>query len=106
MAEGWPDWPAVKATDGNEADGLAPVAVGDPATPPPPTKAGKRLRIETAASARRQMVKIYREMREGTLDITKGSKLIYALTEISRALERESIDRLNERLEAVEQAKR
>lgn len=106
MAEGWPDYPALAANDGNETDSSASVFGGIPATPPPPTKAGKRLRIETAASARRQMVKIYREMREGTLDITKGSKLIYALTEISRALERESIDRLNERLEAVEQVKR
>ncbi|MEG8039202.1 hypothetical protein QP166_07515 [Sphingomonas sp. LR60] len=63
---------------------------------------GKRLRIETGAAARRQMVKVYRQMASGELDVTKGSKLIYALTEISRALEREAVEALSERLDKIE----
>ena len=104
MATGWPDYPALMATNGDADNGLAPVPLTNPPSLPPAT-VGKRLRIETGASARRQMVKIFREMRDGTLDINKGSKLIYALTEISRALEREAVDRLSERLDTVEREK-
>ena len=104
MATGWPDYPALIASNGEADVGLVPDFCDIPAALPPAT-VGKRLRIETGASARRQMVKIFREMRDGTLDINKGSKLIYALTEISRALEREAVDRLSERLDTVERRK-
>jgi len=104
MATGWPDYPAIIAANGESDVSSAAVSCDIPATLPPAT-VGKRLRIETGASARRQMVKIYREMREGTLAVGVGTKLIYALTEISRALEREAVDRLSERLETVERRK-
>jgi hypothetical protein len=104
MATGWPDYPALMATNGDTDSGLAS-DIGHIPPSLPPTIVGKRLRIETGASARRQMVKIFREMRDGTLDINKGSKLIYALTEISRALERETVERLSERLDTVERRK-
>ena len=105
MAEGWNSYPASGAVNGNAGWGKAsatPVISSDPT--PARTKAGegKRLRIESASAARRQMTKIFREMRAGILDVNKGTKLIYALTEISRAIERENVEKLAERLDELE----
>ncbi|WP_277981356.1 hypothetical protein [Sphingomonas phyllosphaerae] len=106
MAQGWQQYPAHGATNGNadwgEPAGKAAVA----ADPLPPAKAkageGKRLRLENGAQIRREMVKVYRGMKVGAIDTSKGSKLIYALTELSRALERETVEKLTERLDEVE----
>ncbi|WP_153002693.1 hypothetical protein [Sphingomonas endophytica] len=103
---GWASYPTIeKAVNGSAGWGEAgakPAIAIDPS--PSRTKAGegKRLRIESASAARRQMTKIYREMRSGVLDVNKGTKLIYALDQISRAIERETVEKLTQRLDEVE----
>lgn len=106
MAQGWEQYPAHGATNGNVGWGEP---AGNPAVasdPLPPAKAkageGKRLRLENGAQIRREMVKVYRGMKVGEIDTSKGSKLIYALTELSRAIERETVEKLTERLDEVE----
>ena len=102
MAQGWPNYPSLVAENG--AENLAPSAdnCGISTEPPPPKTPGKRLRLENGGQIRREMTKVYRDMKAGTIDVAKGSKLIYALTELSRAVEREAVERLTERLDKVE----
>lgn len=105
MAQGWPDYPCVGASNGKPDGGSAAVFCGNQANPTPSKVPGKRLRLETGAQVRREVVKVYRDMKAGTLDVTRASKLIYALTELSRMIERETVERLTERLEAVERGR-
>lgn len=102
MAQGWPNYPSIVAENG--AGNVAPSAdnCGISTNPLSPKTPGKRLRLENGGQIRREMTKVYRDMKSGALDVAKGTKLIYALTELSRAVEREAVERLTERLDAVE----
>lgn len=107
MAQGWGQTPVQEATNGNAGWAEYPANPAIIAADPlPPAKAkvgdGKRLRLETAVQIRREMARTYKQMKSGELDITKGTKLIYALTELSRAIERETVAKLTERLDEVE----
>lgn len=106
MAGGWPSYPAQGAANGNPGWG-APAGNADVQASPPPLvgKAGKRLRLENGPQIRREIVKVYRGMKTGEIDTAKGTKLIYALEVLSRAVERENVEKLAERLEAVEDGK-
>lgn len=109
MVAGWPSYPAQRAMNGNpgwsDPAGDAVIAVD----PIPPAKArageGKRLRLENGPQIRREIVKVYRGMKTGEIETAKGTKLIYALEVLSRAVERENVERLAERLDAVEDSK-
>lgn len=106
MAQGWQQYPAHGATNGDAVWGEPSGNLAVAADPLPPAKAkageGKRLRLENGPQIRREMVKVYRGMKTGEIDTAKGSKLIYALTELSRAIERETVEKLTERLDEVE----
>jgi len=51
------------------------------------------------------MVRVYRELRAGQIEPGMATKLIYALTELSRLIEREAVETLEGRLEAAERAR-
>ena len=107
MAQGWDDWTTKEAPVGASGWAEYPANPPTPASDPlPPAKAkvgdGKRLRLETAAQIRREMARTYKQMKSGELDVTKATKMIYALTELSRAIERETVAKLAERLDEVE----
>jgi class 3 adenylate cyclase len=102
MAQGWPGYPSPVAVNGAENLALSAENCGISIDPLPPKGPGKRLRLENGGQIRREMTKVYRDMKAGTIDVAKGSKLIYALTELSRAVEREAVERLTERLDKVE----
>jgi hypothetical protein len=104
MAQGWPDYNPTVATNGADNASLVPVLRGIPANPSTPI-VGKRLRLDNGQQIRREIVKVYRAMKVGEMDVTKGTKLIYTLEVLSRAVEREAVEKLSERLEAVERAK-
>lgn len=63
---------------------------------------GKRLRLENGPQIRREIVKVYRGMKVGEIETSKGTKLIYALEVLSRAIERENVEKLAERLDQAE----
>lgn len=107
MAQGWGQTPAQEATAGNGGWAEYPANPAIAASHPlPSAKAkvgdGKRLRLETAVQIRREMARTYKQMKSGELDIIKATKMIYALTELSRAIERETVAKLSERLDEVE----
>jgi hypothetical protein len=63
-------------------------------TPIPPV--GK---LTTLAQVRREMVKVYKAARQGTLETQEGSRLVFMLTAIGRLIESSDFER---RIEAVE----
>lgn len=115
----WPSTEPLKAVNGNSQDaGIAANASGWPTLPPPstiepeakkPGKAklgtGRRLRLEKSSQVRSEMVRVYRELRAGEIEPAKATKLIYALTELSRLIEREAVEALEARLAAVERGR-
>ena len=63
------------------------------ATPP-------KIDLATAVDVRREMAKVYREMKSGKLDTQDGSRLVYVLDRIGRMIEVSEIER---RLAALEE---
>lgn len=59
------------------------------------------MRLGSVGSVRREMSRIFREMRSGELDTTKGCKLTYTLLTIGKLIESEIIE---QRLQALERA--
>ncbi|WP_205958401.1 hypothetical protein [Qipengyuania sediminis] len=60
------------------------------------------MRLESGPQVRREMARVYRGLEAGEIDPLKGGKLVYVLTEISRAIERENVERLEARLDEAE----
>ncbi|MXP43064.1 hypothetical protein [Allopontixanthobacter sediminis] len=107
MANAWPSISREGSTNGAPAWGI-PAGIAANAAKPyplmPKARAGegKRLRLENGPQIRREIVKVYRGMKVGEIDITKGTKLIYALEVLSRAVERENVEKLADRLDGAE----
>lgn len=103
MAQGWSQYPAQGRSNGNGSKGQPLVIAHLVPSPPPPTKPKRRrVRLERMPQVRREMARTYKAMQSGDLDVLKGTKLIYALEVLSRTLERESVEKLAQRLDAVE----
>jgi len=112
---GWPSWPPI-AEIGTPQSAETPASGAPWGAPPPPadvvqpkerakTGTGKRLRLERSSQVRAEMVRVYRELRAGQIEPGMATKLIYALTELSRLIEREAVETLEGRLEAAERAR-
>lgn len=107
MANPWPCISPEGSTDGNAAWGIpaSDTRISDKPSPSmPKAKAGegKRLRLENGPQIRREIVKVYRGMKVGEIETSKGTKLIYALEVLSRAIERENVERLEAKLDEAE----
>ena len=103
MANAWPDYSGQSAQNGKpEGQNIAAFPAIVSASPPPAKRKQSRIRLENGPQIRREMTKVYRGMKNGEIDITKATKMIYALEVLSRTLERENVERLAERLDAVE----
>ncbi len=60
--------------------------------------------LHKLSGARREMARVYREMRRGTIDPQIGTKLVYTLASLGKVLEIETIEARLDRLEqAAEQ---
>ena len=97
-------WPSFTANDADLCNDDGPETRADaeaaPAPPPPVKAARKRyLRLENGPQIRREMARVYRGLEAGEIDPLKGGKLVYVLTEISRAIERENVEKLEARLD-------
>lgn len=62
--------------------------------PTPPT-----IHLKTADDVRLEMGKVYRDMRRGDIDMGDGTKLVYVLSQLSKAIETGLIEN---RIEAME----
>lgn len=70
----------------------------DVTTPPAVPYVG---RLDSVRRIRREMVHVYKEMRQGKLSTTQGGRLMFALTCILKTLE---LDLVEGRLEAIERS--
>lgn len=61
----------------------------------------KRINLNDVEGVRREMGKVYREVREGSVSSTDGSKLVFMLSQIGKMIE---IGMLQRRLEQLEKA--
>ena len=85
--------------EGDENGGTDRALTIDGATgsvdPPPP-----KIDLAKAIDVRREMAKVYREMRAKKIDAADGTKFIYALTAIGKMIE---IHEIEARIEALEE---
>lgn len=69
-------------------------------TPPPPPKA-PRINLHNADAIRQEMASVYRDMRNGLLESSEGTKLVYVLDMLRKALETCELQRNIELLKMV-----
>lgn len=69
-----------------------------PPSPPPPKRT--RLRLGTVRDVRREMARLYFEMRAGRIEAAKGTKLAYVLSSVGKMVEMETFE---ERFQALEE---
>jgi hypothetical protein len=70
------------------------------ALPPlPPRRRSSRVRLGSVGDTRREMGKLYREMRSGVMDTAKGCKLAFVLQSLGKLIEVETIE---QRITALE----
>jgi len=81
----------------NNAAGNRPVTIDGASLhvlPTPPT-----IHLKTADDVRLEMAKVYRDMRQGNIDMADGTKLAYVLGQLNKAIETGIIEA---RMEALE----
>lgn len=98
---GWPMF-AQTTKNGAASQPESPSIPVPIASPPSPLKVSPRLRLDNGPMVRREIVKLYRGMKAGEIDIVKGAKLVWTLEVLGRMIERETVEKLAERLDAVE----
>ena len=67
-----------------------------------PTPGRRRIPLDTQEQVRHEMARCYRAMRHGDLPTQDGTRLVYVLTSISKALEAEELGRRVDELEAAD----
>jgi hypothetical protein len=101
-----------EALDADEADdGPEPPEDGDLAgtidPPPGPYEMlPKRIQLDTELAVRRQLVRIFRDVREGRLSSLEGNRMAKLLMAIGQSNERITIEKRLRKLEAVEESRR
>lgn len=65
-----------------------------PAPPHPP-----KIDLHNSSAIRREMASVYRDMRSGSLPAADGTKLVYVLSQLGEALERDLLEKRIEELE-------
>ncbi len=69
--------------------------------PTPPT-----IHLKTADDVRLEMAKVYRDMRQGRIDMADGTKLAYVLGQLNRAIETGIVEARMEALERTINARK
>lgn len=69
--------------------------------PTPPT-----IHLKTADDVRLEMAKVYRDMRRGNIDMSDGTKLVYVLGQLNKAIETTLIEARMESLERTLNARK
>lgn len=74
-----------------------PASTDSTAVPPAPKE--KRVRLKTVGDVSHEMAKLYREARNGRIDVSDASKLANMLSILSRILETTDLEKRIEELE-------
>ena len=86
---------------------IAPLEAGKPSAgellPLVPTPRPRRPSLQTLPEVRREMARVYRDMRHGRIEMQDGTRLTYVLTQIAKVIQ---VAELDARVEAVERALR
>ena len=69
--------------------------------PTPPT-----IHLKTADDVRLEMARVYRDMRRGGIDMADGTKLVYVLGQLNRAIETGIVEARMESLERTLNARK
>ena len=59
------------------------------------------IHLKTANDLRLEMAKVYRDMRQGDIDMADGTKLVYVLGQLNKAIETGIIEARMESLERI-----
>ena len=97
---GWPTWPS--GTDnGGAGNAIVPVepTIID-VTPTPPKAVSPRLRLSTIGDCKREIAKLYREVRRGETSSTEAGKLVWMLNTLANLIADHDIE---QRLAALEE---
>lgn len=65
-----------------------------------------RINLSTIEDLRREMGRVYREMRSGTIETQQGTRLVYVLAQIGKLAEMYEIEKRITALEAIPKGKR
>lgn len=84
--------------DGTKRTADAPVRLVPREERPTPTPS-RRFRLNTMSGVRRELAGVYREARQGGLDLAAACKLGYLLSTLARVSEAEALEARLERLE-------
>lgn len=88
----------------NHAQGNQPATIDGASLhvlPAPPT-----IHLKTADDVRLEMAKVYRDMRQGRIDMADGTKLAYVLGQLNKAIETGIIEARMEALERTLNARK
>jgi hypothetical protein len=98
----WPSLPS-ETPNGVAKPAALPTIVGTEALPPPsPANPMARVRLNGVGDTAKELRKIYRECRAGTLATSEATKLAYLLTTLANLMVTSSLE---DRLAALESAK-
>lgn len=75
-----------------------------PANPPRPRQ--RRIKLATLRDVQREMARVYRDMRNGRLDPSDGTKLTYTLATLGKLIETGELERRVEALELQQERNR
>lgn len=64
------------------------------------------IHLKTADDVRLEMAKVYRDMRRGDIDMSDGTKLVYVLGQLNKAIETTLIEARMESLERILNARK
>ena len=96
---GWPSYPSQSPNGGGNVAEASSIAV-PAASPPPPVKNPMgRIRLSNLSDVAKEIRKLYREARAGTLATQEATKLAYLLNMLASIL---TASDLEERLAALE----
>lgn len=62
-----------------------------------------QLKLVTAMDCKREIARVYRDSRQGRIDIQDGTRLVYMLAQIGKLIE---VSEFEKRIELLEQAQR
>lgn len=67
----------------------------------PATPTSSQIKLVTVMDCKREMARVYRDARQGRIDIQDGTRLVYMLSQIGKLIE---VSELEQRIELLEEA--
>lgn len=67
----------------------------------PAEPTAKQIKLVTVMDCKREMARVYRDSRQGRIDIQDGTRLVYMLAQIGKLIE---VSEFEKRIEALEKA--